>query len=324
MDARREAQARLDLLDPGRYSARVLEPSPPAVTEPPWFADDPVAVGPGHATVVSPVSSGDVTWDELAAGDADLAGWCADRGLGAWRPLRPVGDRAVFAATRDAWHRVAEHVLAPARAAATGKIGLRFTRGGLGTPFLPGPGPGRQLRVAGTVLMVDDGQERAVPLRTLGEVAGAVGVTLGAGTGLYRPATPAAPAMTLEVDLDAAARLGDWYALGAAALEQLRADAPDGAGVRPQLWPEHLDLSVDVGDEARGARGTFGVSPGDAEHPLPYLYVTHWADVAPDPFWNDSAFAGASLGYEALVGDPSPRAAALTFFAEGRARLAGA
>ena len=53
-----------------RCDPRVLEPSPPAVSEPPWFADDPVARGdlePGR-TVVFPVPTGDITWVELAAG----------------------------------------------------------------------------------------------------------------------------------------------------------------------------------------------------------------------------------------------------------------
>lgn len=40
-DPRAEAHARVR----GVYDARVLEPSPPAVTEPLWLADDPVAVG---------------------------------------------------------------------------------------------------------------------------------------------------------------------------------------------------------------------------------------------------------------------------------------
>jgi len=87
VDARAEAQARLELVEPGRFEARVLAPSPPAVTEPPWFADDPVdptGAAPGRV-VVSPVASAGRTWDDVARGDASLAGWCADRWLGAWR-----------------------------------------------------------------------------------------------------------------------------------------------------------------------------------------------------------------------------------------------
>ena len=41
---RDEANQRLS----GRYDARVLEPSPPAVSEGPWFADDPVFSDPGE------------------------------------------------------------------------------------------------------------------------------------------------------------------------------------------------------------------------------------------------------------------------------------
>ena len=40
-DPRQEAFDRLG----GRYEVRVLEPSPPAVDEEPWFADDPAAPG---------------------------------------------------------------------------------------------------------------------------------------------------------------------------------------------------------------------------------------------------------------------------------------
>ena len=40
-NARQEAFERLG----GRYEVRVLEPSPPAVDEEPWFADDPTARG---------------------------------------------------------------------------------------------------------------------------------------------------------------------------------------------------------------------------------------------------------------------------------------
>src|SRR3954447_2473233 len=84
-----------------RYEARVLEPSPPAVKEPPWFADDPVARGELRAgrPVVSPVSTGDVSWDSLSRDNPSLADWCADRWLGAWRRLEPAP--AALAATRE-------------------------------------------------------------------------------------------------------------------------------------------------------------------------------------------------------------------------------
>ncbi|MGH8874984.1 MAG: hypothetical protein ACRDVM_07020, partial [Acidimicrobiia bacterium] len=111
----------------------MLEPSPPAVHEGPWFADDPVnAPGEGRP-VVSPIPNGGLTWDDLAAGDEELARWCADRWLGARRRLVQLPDG--FASTREALHQLAHYVLAPARHSANTKIGLRFTRGGFGSPF---------------------------------------------------------------------------------------------------------------------------------------------------------------------------------------------
>ena len=112
-DPRTEAFERLG----GRYDVRVLEPSPPAVAEGPWFADDPAARGevPAGRTLVSPVSSGDLTWDELARDDPDLAAWCADRWLGAWRRLAPLPAR--FVACREVLHGYAERTLKPGREA---------------------------------------------------------------------------------------------------------------------------------------------------------------------------------------------------------------
>ena len=82
-----------------------------------------------------------------------------------------------------------------------------------------------------------------------------------------------------------------------------------------QLWPEHFDLSVDLGDEAGGSRATYGASPGDDAHPEPYLYVTPWSEQPEDPVWNDTAFRGASLALSALDVGMRQRALALAFFA---------
>ena len=59
-DARREAAERVG----GRFDVRVLEPSPPAVADPPFAADDPVAVEPRTPGVplLTPVTGGDTTW----------------------------------------------------------------------------------------------------------------------------------------------------------------------------------------------------------------------------------------------------------------------
>jgi hypothetical protein len=334
VNPRREANDRLG----GAYDARVLEPSPPAMTDGPWFADDPVAPDDrpaGGLPVVTPVTGGDTTWDELCSHDSDLARWCSKRWLGAWRPLPPVPDLARLIETRRSWHALAEHVLSPARHAANGKIGLRFTRGGFGTPFFPGPGGDEQVRVEDASLVVDLGETtRRAPITTVGEAAEfarcAAGAPSGARyeeggvSGVYDPTTPFTPDAPLALDPGATRFLGEWFGLAASVLEQLRAEAePADAAARVQLWPEHFDLSVDSGHEEAGARGTFGMSPGDDDHEEAYAYVTHWTDVPPDPFWNDAAFGGASLPLHELIEAGDQRAAALDFLRTGRRLLRG-
>lgn len=321
-DARAEAGARLG----ETHLALVLEPSPPAVGEP-WFADDPVDPGPlgdgSDRPVVSPVDGrGDTTWAALSAGDDDLAAWCADRALAVRRPLPDLPPSWVD--TRLALHAVAEHVVTPARHAANGKIGLRFTYRGFGTPFFWAGGDTRQVRVEGTDLVVQDGGgSHRHPLTALAAAAHAAGVELGAPTEVFTPTTLAEPDRTLAVDPVAAAVLGAWFGLAASALEQLRADHRADPPARVQLWPEHFDLATDLGAETDATRCTFGASPGDAAEPEPYLYVLPWAEVERGGFWNASSFTGALLPYRDLAGVDQPRAAVLTFFRQGLEQLGG-
>jgi hypothetical protein len=240
------------------------------------------------------------------------------------QPLAPITDLDAFHETRDTWHTLAEHVLAPARYRATGKIGLRAAPRGFGTPvYRNGQGAEEQLRVeAATVVVVRDGDLRPVPITTVAEVALAVGIQPGAPAEVYAPNTTLDPDAELVVDAPAAERLGAWYELADRVLEQLRAEAaPDDMPSLVQLWPEHFDLAADLGAESRGGRGTFGASPGDETHAEPYLYVTHWAEVPDDPFWSDVAFGGASLAYAELVAGADPEAVALEFFRRGRDAL---
>ena len=183
----------------GDYEARVLEPSPPAVSEPP-FADDPVDPGevPEGRRLVSPIHNrGDLTWDEIALEEPGLASWCADRWLGAWKQLDPLP--ASFAETRVALHQVAEAVVAPARMPIN-EIALRYTRGGFGTPFFEQDGADCQVRVEHGELVRQRGSEET------------------------REPLPG-------VDAAAATALGDFYGLACSVLEQLRADETDG--IRP-------------------------------------------------------------------------------------------
>jgi hypothetical protein len=295
----------------GEYDVRVLEPSPPAVTTPPWYADDPLA-GPYGVRLVTPLSGLGRSWDELARERPGLADFCANRWLGAWRRLAPL-PRA-FVATRRSLHALAEHVVAPARHAANGKIGLRFIRRGFGTPYF---GADRQVRVEVGRLVVDGAAHTPA---TLGEAASLAGVPLGMPPEVYLPATPAAPDTHLAVNPAAAEALGGWFGFGWSVLEQLRFDGRALSPGRVQLWPEHFDPAVDLGEEAAGRRASFGASPGDDAHPEPYLYVSPWREHA-GAFWNDGAFGGASLRYATLLAADDQRETALAFFRQGLAEL---
>jgi hypothetical protein len=324
VNPRQEAHERLG----GAYEVRVLEPSPPAVTEPPWIADDPVARGssPARKPIVSPVTTGDITWDELTHDDAELAGWCANRWLGAWLPLPQLPPADAFAATRHALHTVAEHVLARARYEANGKIGLRFTRHGFGTPWFRHGDQDAQVRVENGRVIVRCGDEtRSAEITTVAAAAELAGIEPGAPANVYAPETPLEPDAVLVVDDSSARFLGEWYGFAASVVEQVRAEAsPADQPSRVQLWPEHFDLSIDLGDEPAGGRGTFGASPGDDAHSSPYLYVTHWSPVPADEYWNATSFEGASLSIDVLADTRDQRGAALAFYRRGQEVLRAA
>jgi hypothetical protein len=269
----------------GDYEARVLEPSPPAVG-PPRYTDDPVEPGevPEGRELVSPVHNrGDLTWDEIAAEEPDLAPWCAERWLGAWKRLEPVP--AGFARTRESLHQVALAVVAPARKPEN-EISLRYTRGGFGTPFFEQDGLDCQVRVEHTELVRQRGMDET---------------------------TEPLPA---EVDATAAGALGDFYGFGCSVLEQLRADEIDGDASLITLWPEHFDIALDLGSESSRHRATIGASPGDENHPDPYLYVTPWTAEVSGELWNATGFRGAELGYSELLATEDQRRAALDFCRE--------
>jgi len=214
--------------------------------------------------------------------------------------------------TRTAWHTLAERVLAPARHAASGRIGLRAAPGGFATPEF---GAGRSVAVDGSELVVRDGVTVARrPLTTLGDAAAFAGVAPDADTGVYTPTTPADPATDVTVDPALATALATWIAFGDRALRTWVAECPDDTPSEIQLWPEHFDLGTDLGPAS--GRANFGASPGDAGHQRPYLYVGPW-EADDDPFWDAGAYA--RLPYEELVGASDPDAAAIAFFRAGYA-----
>jgi hypothetical protein len=194
-----------------------------------------------------------------------------------------------FAAARVALHRVAEDVLAPERKP-DNEISLRVTPGGFGTPPFEWEGSEHQVRVDGTELVRErDRVETRTPL---------------------------------DVDAESARALAEWFALGADVLEVLRGEAePAGDPSIVRLWPEHFDVAIEAGDEAAGRRANYGFSPGDDDHPEPYLYVGPWSGEVEGELWNAQGFTGAELGYAELRAAADPAAAALEFCRERRDAL---
>ena len=80
------------------------------------------------------------------------------------------------------------------------------------------------------------------------------------------------------------------------------------------LWPEHFDIAFEAGSSAAGQRANYGASPGDQDHPEPYVYVGPWTAQVDSPLWNGRGFNGAELSYAALLAADDPMAAALELF----------
>jgi hypothetical protein len=223
------------------------------------------------------------------------------------------GENADLVRTRKALHRVAEHVLAAARKRATGQITLEPGPGGFRTPPLD---DGRILAVEGAELVVHpgDGRDpRRAPITTVRAGAELAGTEPGFPWTKHPPETPYEPDVPLEVDPAAARLLADWFALGAEALARLSAEAADDDPSPAQIFPEHFDLGVTADDV------NYGVSPGDDEHPRPYLYVgPHEGPPAADHFWNAPFGAMVDQAAVASVED------ATAFFRAGRERVRAA
>jgi hypothetical protein len=220
---------------------------------------------------------------------------------------------ACLAVTRAGLHRVAEHVLAAARYAATGRIGLMPSPGGFQTP--PFGADGRFLAVDGTELVAGDAAgARRTALTTIRAAAEFAGITPGAPAQAYKPATPLNLDDPLMIDPDAARLLAEWYQLGAQAMNDLTAEIAGDEPGAVVLWPEHFDAGMTA------AAINYGASPGDDHIPDPYLYVgPHGGPPPGDPaFWN--APFGAARTFRQI----GTAAEAAAFFRDGRARTRAA
>jgi hypothetical protein len=234
-----------------------------------------------------------------------------------------MSDRADELATRVALHRVAVHVLARRRQEVTGRIGLRATPGGFGTPSFGPPDAPEVLRVAGGTLLREVGGDVASTSlhgSTLRQLAAFAGTDLSAPLDVGRDTpAPGDPDEPLAVDDGHALALAEWFHVGWQVLDRVAATAT--APTATQLWPEHFDAgsAVSVGS-GPDDRCNLGASAGDGGIPEPYLYVGPWGPGRPgDPaYWN--APFGAVLRRSEVVGDPV--AAGEAFLREGLARLA--
>ena len=223
---------------------------------------------------------------------------------------------ANFAATRDALHRLAVYVISPAERLANGEIILRATPGGFSTfPF-----DGRAVGVDGAELVVDG--ER-FPIGSLRAAAEAVGIAPDvAQQEQFDVPVHGDLDAPLAVDAEAARALGAWYAFATDVLEALRAQAGPGEDATiVRIWPEHFDAAIDMGDDGAGRRATYGASPGDRHHAEPYLYASPWAGRI-DGFFDDPGFRGAARTHSQLAAEADPRAAAIAFLTDARARVA--
>jgi hypothetical protein len=217
-----------------------------------------------------------------------------------------------LAPTRESLHRLAEHVVAPARHAVSGRIGLRPHPGGLRTPEFGDSATVVAVELDELVVRSAHG-ERRTRVTTLRGAGAFVGMVPGAPASVYSPATPCDLDAPLVLDRTAMRVLADWYLLGADVLRRwavgVAADDPSEA----QLWPEHLDLAM----VAAGVN--YGFSPGDEHVAEPYAYVgPHGGPPVQDEFWN------ASFGAVRRIGEVPSAAAVLDVFSTARERLTGA
>jgi hypothetical protein len=207
-------------------------------------------------------------------------------------PLRPLP--AEYGPDRTELHRIAEHVLKPKRLLETGnEIALRYTPDGFGTPpWESGAESGRpgSARVAGTEIVIVDGdREERTPI---------------------------------EVEAAVVSAIATWFALGTAALATLVERHPELDPEPIRLWPEHFDVATVLGSESGGSRANYGASPGDDDHPEPYLYVGPWQEQQGE-VWNATSFHGAELGHAELLRAPDQLERATAFFLEHLQALEG-
>lgn len=220
--------------------------------------------------------------------------------------------------TRDALHQLAFFSISPARYKAVGRMGLRSSPGGFGTPEFDG----RFAKVEGALLVHEqDGNVATQSISTVRAATDFFGNEYEAEwfTDFRDPLAPFDPDTDLAVDEEASLSIGAWFNYGFDVLNELRGLGSESDNVSEvQLWPEHFDPATELGSQELGRRASFGASPGDTAHPEPYLYVAPWADIdRSNDYWNDTNFNGSSLAYSDLSAVSDPTGRGLEFLLEG-------
>ncbi len=205
---------------------------------------------------------------------------------------------------------VAEHVLAPARFAANGHIGLEVRNGGFATPAFGSP-PTVVCVDGNGIAIVQGAQEKRTSLTTLAAAAAFADTPLGAPADVYQPSTVCDPDAPLTIDGRAARQLMAWYELVDSALRALA--ATEGLDSVPTLWPEHLDVAVRIGDVNVGGLA------GDDAVPDPYVYVGPPPDVVARDAFFSQPFGAVRTWHELSTKDDIT-----SFFRDGLTRAAAA
>ena len=208
-------------------------------------------------------------------------------------------------------HVLAEHVLGAGLHAATGHIGLQVAPGGFATPESAMSELGARWTVADGALAITrpDGSRQQAPITTVRAAADFFGIVPGMPSSVYAPATELDLDAVLVIDDAVAEKIAGWLALGDEALDRFASAHADAEPSGRTLWPEHFDLGLAM------AEVNYGVSPGDADHAEPYLYVGPWTPRS-GSFWNESFGASVTASTIASVAD------AVAFFELGLAATA--
>ncbi len=225
---------------------------------------------------------------------------------------------AGYTATREALHQIAFFAMSPARYAAVGRMGLRPTPGGFGTPEFGDV----VARVEGDTLVYEKaGTSASRTISTIRDAARFFGVEYQITwfDSFRDPLRPADADVMLAIEESAVRSIGHLFDFGFDVLAKLGAQGVEDDDVSEvQLWPEHFDCAVEMGVESAGRRASYGLSPGDDHHDQPYLYVSAWGEIdRSNLYWNDNAFNGSSLDYPSLLESDDPTDRALDFLFQG-------